>query len=248
MLKRQEGQAVVEAAIVLPAMIFLILLTIQLTLLQQARIMVEYAAFSAARTGIVANGNNGTGSGGLDGPMHQAAVLSILPTVGNTTSPANIVATQARFTARDHILRPLGLSQVRVYVHNPVAQDFRTYGAHLNAQELDFDDVRPAATDATLLSIQVRYLYEMTVPFANQMLQTIYLATHSGMLLSWSQQSWDLTRIGPSGPSVINDGIPGGIPVTALMGAAAGNHFYFPVEAWYSMRMQSNPYLKWAHP
>ena len=236
----------VEAAIVLPAMIFLILVTIQLTLLQQARIMVEYAAFSAARTGVVANGNNGTGSGGLDGPMHAAAVFSILPTVGNTTSFADITATGLRFQARDGVLRALGLSQVRVYVHNPVAADFRTFGAHLNGQELDFDDVRPAAAEAALLSIQVRYLYEMTVPFANQMLQTIYLAAHSALLDTWT--SWDMTRRGPAAPSIIDDGIPGGIPVPALMAAAAANHVYMPVEAWYTMRMQSNPYLRWAHP
>ena len=50
-------------------MIFLLLLTPQLTQLQQARIMVEYAAFTAARTGIVMNGSNG-----VDGRMHDAAV------------------------------------------------------------------------------------------------------------------------------------------------------------------------------
>ena len=49
MLRSQSGQAVVEAAIVLPAIVFLLLLTIQLTQLQQARLMAEYAAFSAAR-------------------------------------------------------------------------------------------------------------------------------------------------------------------------------------------------------
>jgi hypothetical protein len=92
----------------------------------------------------------------------------------------------------------------------------------------------------------VRYLYQLSVPFANQMLQTIYLATHAGTLGAWL--TWDWTRVGPGGPSVINDGIPGGIPVAQLIAAAAANRFYFPVEAWYTMRMQSNPYLRWAHP
>src|SRR5712692_6095652 len=100
MLRRgEEGQAVVEAAIVLPAMVFLLLLTIQLTQLQQARIMCEYAAFAAARTGIVQNGNNGA-SNGFDGPMHAAAVLAVLPTFGRTDSWTNIAATLARFTAQ----------------------------------------------------------------------------------------------------------------------------------------------------
>ena len=260
MLKRQEGQAVVEAAVVLPAMIFLLLLTIQLTQLQQARIMAEYAAFTAARTGIVMNGNNGTGSGGLDGPMHSAAVLAILPTFGRTDSPSHITTTLAKFTAQDGLLKPFGLSQVRVFVHNPVARDFKTFGGHLNGQEIDFDDARPEANEAALLSLQVRYLYELRVPFANRMIQTIWLATKAGVLGTWGGFNWSSPRFGTqSGPDAValsraiassitvKDGTPEGIPLAGLVAAGAANRFFLPVEAFYTMRMQSNPYLKWAH-
>src|SRR5437867_11646542 len=160
----EEGQAIVEAAIILPAMVFLLLLTIQLTQLQQARIMCEYAAFAAARTGIVMNGNNGS-SNGFNGPMHDAAAMAVLPTFGRTDSWNALLATWAKFKAQDLLLRPFGLSQVRVFVWNPIKADFRTLGQHLNGLEIDFDDVRPAAADATLLSLQVRSLYEMRVPF-----------------------------------------------------------------------------------
>jgi hypothetical protein len=260
MRRREEGQAVVEAAIVLPAMIFLILVTIQLTGLQQARIMVEYAAWAAARTGIVQNGDNGTGNG-LDGQMHDAAVLAILPTVGNTTSLTNLATTLARFKTQDALLKPFGLGQIRVYVHNPVAKDFTTFGSHLNGQELDFDDVRPEAAEANLLSVQVRYFYEMKVPFANKMLQTIWLATKANVLGLWG--GWDFTspRFGPAtGPDaiqisqaaatsrVVPDGTPEGVKLFGLVAAAQANRFFFPVYAWYTMRMQSNPYLRWAHP
>ena len=57
MLRREEGQALAEAAIVLPAMVFLLLVAVQLTQLQQARILAESAAFAAARAGIVFNGD-----------------------------------------------------------------------------------------------------------------------------------------------------------------------------------------------
>ena len=125
----EQGQALVEAAFILPAMIFLLLLTIQLTQLQQARIMVEYAAFSAARTGIVQNGNNG-GTNGFDGPMHDAAVLAILPTFGRTDSLTNLLAARVRFAAEDAVLRPFGLSQVResiamVRAHMPFSPALR---------------------------------------------------------------------------------------------------------------------------
>lgn len=256
----EKGQAVVEAAVVLPAVIFLLLLTIQLTQLQQARIMAEYAAFAAARTGIVMNGDNGS-SNGFDGPMHRAAVLAVLPSFGRTDSWTNIAATLARFTAQDALLRPFGLSQVRVYVHNPVARDFSTLGQHLNGQELDFDDVRPQAAEATLLSLQIRYLYELRVPFANKFIQTIWLASRAGVLGSWGGFDWSSPRFGPAnGPDavaisramaasrVVPDGTPEGIKLAGLIAAGAANRFFLPVEAFYTMRMQSNPYLKWAHP
>jgi hypothetical protein len=258
----ESGQAVVEAAIILPAMIFLLLCTIQLTQLQQARIMAEYAAFSAARAGIVMNANNGTGKGGSDGPMHDAAVLAILPTFGRADSFTAIAKTLVKFKAQDAVLKPFGLGQVRVYLWSPDAAAFDTYGKHLNGKELDFDDVRPAVLPHTLLSLQVRYFYEMRVPFANKLLQTIWMASKlgaAGGLRSW--RGWDLTapKIGSQkGPDAVAtaralalgrtvpDGTPEGISLTGLSLAGNAGRYFMPVEAWYTMRMQSNPYRKWA--
>lgn len=250
----------VEAAFILPAMIFLLLMTIQLTQLQQARIMVEYAAFTAARAGIVKNGDNGP-SNGFDGPMHDAAVLAVLPTFGRTDSFTQLGKTLLRFRAEDVVLKPLGLSQVRVYVLSPTKADFSSFGQHLNGQEIDFDDVRPAAADATLLSLQVRYLYEMKVPFANRMIQTIWMAAKAGVLKNWQGSDWTGPKLGGqagvdavpvsrglAAGRTVPDGTPEGIRLAGLVAAGAANRFYLPVEAWYTMRMQSNPYVKWAHP
>src|SRR5260370_31222242 len=235
MRRREEGQAVVEAAVVLPALILLLLLTIQLTQLQQASIVAEYAAFAAARTGIVMNGDNGS-SNGFDGPMHRAAVLAVLPSFGRTDSWTNIAATLIKFKAQDALLRPFGLSQVRVYVHNPVARDFKALGEHLNGQELDFAAVRPAAAEATLLSLQIRYLYELRVPFANKLIQTIWLASRAGVLGSWGGFDWSSPRFGPAtGPdavaiaramassSVVPDGTPAGIQLAGHLAARAAD-------------------------
>ena len=259
----ESGQAVVEAAIILPAMIFLLLCTIQLAQLQQARMMVEYAAFAAARTGIVMNGNNGASRGVSDGAMRDAAVLAILPTFGRTDSLPAIAKTLLQFKARDALLRPFGLGQVRVFVWSPDASAFDQYGQHLNSKELDFDDMRPQVAPQTLLSLQVRYLYEMKVPFANRMLQTIWLASKIGGvggLRSWRGADWTGPRLGTQkGPDAVAatramvvgrtvaDGTPEGISLGGLSLAGARGLYYLPVEAWYSMRMQSNPYRRWAH-
>lgn len=71
--RRDEGgQAVVESAIVIPLMTFLILGIVQLSMMQHARIMNEYAAFNAARAGIVWNADRFI--------MENAALISLMPT------------------------------------------------------------------------------------------------------------------------------------------------------------------------
>jgi len=208
----------VETALVLPGMLLLLLLTIQLTQLQRARILADYAAFAAARAGIVLDGDPSR--------MQEAAALAVLPSLAPAGDLAGLVKARARLLAQDAALRPLGLEQVRVVVHNPVAADFETWGRHLDGQEIDFDDVRPGAAEATLLSLEVRYLYELRVPFANQAIQSLWLAARAFLPTAASEAT----------------------PVAGLAAAARAGRFYLPVEAFYTMRMQSNPFRKWAHP
>jgi len=258
MRRGESGQAIVEAALVLPAMIFLILCAIQLTQIQQARLLAEYAAFNAARAGIVHSGD--------PDPMQRAALLSILPSAGRTDSFEEVGKTFAVLAAKNALLDKFGVPLVRVFVHGPRKEDFAKYGAHLNGREIDFDDVRPGATEATLLEIQVRYLYEMRVPFANKIIQAIWMASHIGKgdlraLDAWT--GWDLTSpkaFTPTGEDAVAltqklavaskfaDGTPEGVNLAALSLLGSQGRYYFPVEAFYTMRMQSNPFVKWAHP
>jgi hypothetical protein len=78
----QRGQAMVESAIVFPILIFTVLGIIQLTLVHQARIMLEYAAFSAARAGAVWNADPAV--------MESAAVFALLPTMPSPPTDALI--------------------------------------------------------------------------------------------------------------------------------------------------------------
>jgi len=70
--RQEEGQAMVESAIVIPLMVFLILGIIQLVMMQHAKIMTEYAAFNAARAGVVWNADRII--------MENAAIISLMPT------------------------------------------------------------------------------------------------------------------------------------------------------------------------
>jgi hypothetical protein len=215
MLVGEDGQALVEAALVLPTTVFAILATVQLTQLQQARILAESAAFAAARAGIVMNGD--------PKKMLDAATLALLPAVGPTDSIAAMADTLVRFKARDAVLERFGLRQLRVVVRNPVSADFASLGQHLRGEEIDFDDVRPAASEAALLSLQLRFLCELRVPFVNKLLQALWLAAR--------------------GAAPAED-----VPLTALAAAARAGRYYLPLQAFSTMRMQSNPYLQWARP
>jgi hypothetical protein len=215
----ESGQAVVEAAIVLPLCLVLILCAIQVAQLQQARVLLEYAAFNAARAGVVHDADNG--AGGTSGPMHDAAALSLLPGFGRTDGFGALARTWARFRASEAALRALRLPMLRISVLNPRRGDFARSGEHLDGQEIDFDDVRPQATDANLLSIDLRYLYELRVPLANKLIQTAWLL-----------------RPGSAPPG----------DVAALKVAGRQGHYFVPVHAFYTMRMQSNPFLRWAAP
>lgn len=266
-LGAEDGQALVEAAFVLPALIFLLLCAVQLTQLQQARLMVEYAAFCAARVGIVRDLDNGKADRGEDGPMHDAAVFALLPTFGRADSTSALALTRLRFEKADALLRPLGLAQVRVSVLNPRRADFAAFGGHLDGREIDFDDARPLAAPANLLSLRVRYLYELKVPFAGRFLQALWFAAKVGRFGPGGLEGFrgaDLTgpRAGSQkGPDavvlaqsralalgVLQDGMPGGLNLTALSGLARHGRFFLPVDAWHTMRMQSNPFLRWAAP
>jgi hypothetical protein len=180
--KHSSGQATVEAAIILPLMIFLLLGIIQITMMHQSRLMVEYAAYNACRTGIVWNMDKDR--------MTRAALISLMPTfsatdtLAGTTDPylgrrPGIVETWAKMrvlTAGSAFLSKVfpdlggqggGLDFIKVTVLNPKRSDFS------GQPELHFDDFlvgdnhsarNQTLRRATLLSVRVRYLYWMRIP------------------------------------------------------------------------------------
>lgn len=83
----------------MPLMVFLCLGIIQLTMIEQAKIMTEYAAYNAARAGIVWNGSNER--------MHDAAIFSLLPTMGDTHDLPSLAWTWAKAQTWDTALASL---------------------------------------------------------------------------------------------------------------------------------------------
>ena len=259
----RRGQATVEQAIIIPMMVFLILGIVQLGMAQQARLMTEYAAYRAARTGIV--------TGGSCPMMRNAATLALLPTFGTRVDDTLRVALAAPLymvdidtkTGRDK--GPLGgplskakiggtLDRVRVEVLNPrksqLASVFSSYGIAGSNKEIDFDDVRNnAVVEANLLSVRVTHFHEMRIPFAN------------ALMYSWFVGFKELDKV-TGGVLFASPALKGTkAPATQfLMGQAFNSGstsqeksdynkmgslalagiYVLPMKATYSMRMQSN--------
>jgi len=268
---RESGQALVEAAIVMPLLVFIILAVVQLTMIQHARIMTEYAAYNAARSGVVWNGDPWV--------MENAALISLLPTyeeLGDETSlgdPGRIMTaiaerallyqTNRRLSgfaltmfggpASDAIRRAFagdGPEVVDVEVLNPTRGDFR------GERELDFDDIgtdgrAERLREANRLTIRVRYLYVMRVPFANWVMHHAWLSQRAGIELHGAIWNPQADRPGATGFSsddtdISYDAIAGrtGDPLLRDLARAGGQGVYIiPLTATHTMRMQSHLYL-----
>ncbi len=286
----------VEAAIVMPMMVFLTLGILQLTMVQHAKLMTEYAAYQAARAGIVWNGNPVR--------MHDAAVIALLPTFGRTDSLARIGTTWERQQQVDEVLRQVAwgvesegvpqpeefhgvnlMGMVRVDIINPARfspiDSIWKLREQADWKELDFDgpetypevpaldgklanfynlalpdDSQEAYRKSTRLTIRLRYLYEMRIPFANQVIFISWFATNADVVLggilggptSGLEGLEDAPGIGhqkgfatvsPQEMDALWTIASGDVP------ELGGKKYYLPLSATHTMRMQSNFHRKW---
>jgi TadE-like protein len=274
---RERGQAMVESAIVFPMLIFTVLGILQLTLVHQARMMLEYAAFNAARVGAVWNAD--------PDKMQRAAVLALLPTMPSPPVDSIInpcpngmrvddpLSLLCRWTwvqawnAQGFTKTVFGKPQISVETLNPLKDDFG------GQQEIDFDlggdslDIRKKSQ----LTIRVTYFYELRIPVINWVFFESWLAGMAGV---------GLQGINPFEPG-ITTGLPGAtgasrvevpdatvrmgyewfkLPQSATNCSFTGltkNHvmrllgvgralgkWYLPLVTTYTIRMQSNPFLR----
>ncbi len=251
--KNAKGQALVESAFVIPFMVFLILGIIQLTLMQQAKLMTKYAAFCAARAGIVFNGD-------VD-KMKRAAFIALIPTFGRADDISHIAQTAAQMAIINAVTSAFGLPMVDVEIKNgPEDSDFSNYGSHLGGKQIDFDDIRPGVRDKNILSVKVRYFYELKIPFVNFILVDIWIVHRilkdvqifginlgglfvpSGYSVQayWGfraqQRSALMTTIGAALGSILQQ--DAALAVVQL--AKLAHQYYIPIEETYTLRMQSN--------
>jgi len=98
-IKSNDAQVLVETIFVVPLMLFMILGILQLAMLHQARIQTEYAAYQAARAGIVWNANHSK--------MMNAAFVALIPNM--YILKANISETNTSFNILQSLIQGAGV-------------------------------------------------------------------------------------------------------------------------------------------
>lgn len=245
----QSGQAAVETALVVPMMVFLVLGILQLGMMHHARLMTEYAAYRAARSGVVNHGDCDL--------MMKAALVGLLPTLGPIGSVPGRADTldNAWVVHRNYAPRILSrapfypsslLPLMRVEVVNPRRSQlqslFRTYGSHMDEREIDYDDIRDdTVINANLLSVRVTYFYELRIPFANWQLHSFYMGRE--YLNGLRGVQFENKRMGGQSATEYLEAMGAARDADHLQMANAARNarrYVIPLVSTWSMRMQSN--------
>jgi hypothetical protein len=221
-----RGQAAIESALVLPLVLFLVLGIVQLALMQQARLMTDYAAYQAARAGVVWSGNNER--------MRDAATFALLPTLGRSDDWSHLSPTWQR-AQRDAL--------VRVDTVSPERGDWKELDDALLQVRLRYwYELRvPFANHVIFLAW-----------FAANGGTALWGAidrttTHRQNMLGRGGDAEGLTAPGIA----VQHGLPIASPqeMAELWEKAGAHRFFVPLSATQSMRMQSSFFEKWAkHP
>jgi len=213
-------------------MVFLILGMLQLTLAQQARLQLEYAAFAAARSGAVWNMDRRR--------MARAALTTLLPTLARVDEPSRLRRELQELDRVQATLAPLGIpARVKLTVLRPTVGDFE------GAEELDFD--ASENLDKARLTLHLVYSYELAIPFANALLWDAWYALRLARNLpAWrvGQPAFAGTEAPSSDPQRCAPDRLGREGLAALARAASRGRYFLPLVATYTIRMQSNPFVR----
>lgn len=220
---RESGQAAVEAAIVLPLFVFLMLGILQLGLMHQARLMTKYAAYKAVRAGAIHNAKKAD--------MESAALAVLLPLVSEDRSGGEYIQSitsasdfnQKWSKAKNNKMADMNMPYVEVTTCGPSKKE-------ISGQEVDFDDPAIAgATDwlashQTKLRIQVTFNYRMPIPFANWVIHAAAMNREVPLVMRMGKPTNNSNKF----ESKYQDTSKG--------------VYVLPIRAAYTMRMQSNLY------
>jgi hypothetical protein len=230
----------VEAALTLPLVVFLVLGTLQLFLMLQARILAQVAVYRAVRAGSLNHGHCL--------PMMHSALVTMLPTVARTDDAA---ALARAFSPRRHNHYHVRSTSNGAMFNEPLVEIVREspdadWAVGLEGgEDLLFDQPTddPAALRARTLEIRMVAWYYMRIPFANWVMSRMFLAhfalrryTSTNPLMPTQRRAawW-----GETDETLGRDGWPGGDLGLRMVEWGERGHYLFPIQVSAAMRMMT---------
>ncbi len=172
--KRQFGAAMAEFLVATPALLLLGLGGFQGVMAYNAKTVLDYATFEAARTGAVTHAQTA--------PMRETLGLRLAPVFGGDGSAKDAIAaiTRASLDTQDK-------RYTKIKILNPTQQAFDDFGGpspipgvqEIQNSHLKYLPTTPGATsqvsiqDANLLKIKVTYGYRLTVPLISNVVTAL---------------------------------------------------------------------------
>lgn len=230
--KSRPGQALVEAALTLPLTTFLILGSIQLFMMQQARLMADYAAMRATRAGSVNFGDCRS--------MTHAAIGAVLPTFARTDDPTALAAS-FRARANNDYGGTTGTNGSRF--SGAVVWIFREKPLLATVDPKEEFDLFQQSADEQRLEVRLVFWYPLRIPFADWVMTRIFLAHYglqsylaSNPLSETQRANW------PTGFQTSNLSTYAHPAVAAeFVSRASRGEYVYPIQSTYSMRMMTPP-------
>jgi TadE-like protein len=230
--RSRPGQALVEAALTLPLTTFLILGSIQLFLMQQARLMADYAAMRATRAGSVNFGDCRS--------MTHAAIAAVLPTFARTDTPANL-GQSFRTRATNYYGGTTGTNGAGY--SGAVVWIFREKPLAGTVDPREENDMFTQTADEQRLEVRMVFWYPLRIPFADWVMTRIFLA-HYGLQTYLASNPLEETQRAnwPGGFQTSNLSSYAHPAVAAeFVSRAQRGEYVYPIQSTYSMRMMTPP-------
>ena len=209
-LHAQHGQAAVESALVMPMTLFVILGVIQLSMLQQARMLADYAAYKGARAASVGQADCKV--------ITPAEIAALVPTLGRADTATRWVTTFETNKGNQRGGLPI------VYTEYKISDQHKPFDMTLKADE------KPEK-----VHLRLHYFYEMHIPFANWLFAQYYLAQRG--LESWAGMA---DPINPVAKTEVPPSVASAFVDSAYVKTYFDNrHYVIPLQASWSFRMFS---------